>query len=436
MLEQQYVVVTLLRDVLDRGLQVAIGTETGMAPLAECALIVAPVPGRWRARGDDRRAGAEPDGLSAGHGGRGRRQPPPLATAHRGLTWPLTTTSCSRCRATPAATRSSVPIDGSPGSTTRTRTPIPPPRRGSRRSRWPTRCCPTRTSGSATTGSVPMASARATGSRAAASTTSSTPSSVGTAPSAGEGGGARWGRPAAPTSRWWPTSRSRRRCSARGTPSTCAPRSRASRAAPRAPSPAPSPSPASSAPASGQVQRVRQSFLGQMVTNSVCPRCNGQGRVISDPCQTCGGEGRTIEERTYTVDIPGGVDTGSTLRLTDRGAAGPRGGPNGDLYVHVRVQPHERFTRDGVDLHCDLPLSFAQAALGAHLEFDTLDGQEDLVVPRGTPSGKEFKLKGRGVPHLERRHRGDLIVRGPRRRPHGPHRGGGGPAPAVRRAAG
>ena len=79
--------------------------------------------------------------------------------------------------------------------------------------------------------------------------------------------------------------------------------------------------------------------------------------------------------------------------------------------MHVRVQPHERFTRDGVDLHCDLPLSFAQAALGAHLEFDTLDGQEDLVVPRGTPSGKEFKLKGRGVPHLERRHRGDLIVR-------------------------
>ena len=161
----------------------------------------------------------------------------------------------------------------------------------------------------------------------------------------------------------------------------------------------------------GQVQRVRQSFLGQMVTNSVCPRCNGQGRVISDPCETCGGEGRTIEERTYTVDIPGGVDTGSTLRLTDRGAAGPRGGANGDLYVHVRVQPHERFTRDGVDLRCDLPLSFAQAALGAHLEFDTLDGQEDLVVPRGTPSGKEFKLKGRGVPHLERRHRGDLIVR-------------------------
>jgi molecular chaperone DnaJ len=161
----------------------------------------------------------------------------------------------------------------------------------------------------------------------------------------------------------------------------------------------------------GQVQRVRQSFLGQMVTNSICPRCAGQGRIISDPCATCRGEGRTVEERTYTVDIPAGVDTGSTLRLTGRGAAGPRGGAPGDLYVHVRAQPHERFTRHGVDLHCDLPVSFAQAALGTHLAFDTLDGTEDLVIPRGTPSGKEFRLKGRGVPHLERRHRGDLIVR-------------------------
>lgn len=161
----------------------------------------------------------------------------------------------------------------------------------------------------------------------------------------------------------------------------------------------------------GQVQRVRQSFLGQMVTNSVCPRCNGQGQVISDPCDTCGGEGRIVEECRYTVDIPAGVDTGSTLRLTGRGAAGPRGGPNGDLYVHVRARPHQRFTRAGVDIHCDLPVSFAQAALGAHIEFPTLDGTEDLVIPGGTPSGKEFRLKGRGVPHLERRHRGDLIVR-------------------------
>jgi molecular chaperone DnaJ len=161
----------------------------------------------------------------------------------------------------------------------------------------------------------------------------------------------------------------------------------------------------------GQVQRVRQSFLGQMVTSSVCPRCGGQGQVISDPCPTCRGEGRTVEERSYTVDIPAGVDTGSTLRLTGRGAVGPRGGAHGDLYVHVRVQRHERFVRDGFDLRCDLPISFTQAALGAHLEFETLDGTEDLVIPRGTPTGTEFRLRGRGVPHLERRGRGDLIVR-------------------------
>lgn len=161
---------------------------------------------------------------------------------------------------------------------------------------------------------------------------------------------------------------------------------------------------------SGQVQRVRQSFLGQMVTTSACPRCAGLGQVIPDPCNDCRGEGRRVEERTYTVDIPAGVDTGSTLRLSGRGAAGPRGGPSGDLYVHVRAAPHDRFTRDGADLRCQLPISFAQAALGAHLPFATLDGDEDLVIPRGTPTGREFKLRGRGVPHLDRRHRGDLIV--------------------------
>jgi molecular chaperone DnaJ len=148
-----------------------------------------------------------------------------------------------------------------------------------------------------------------------------------------------------------------------------------------------------------------------MVTSSICPRCGGQGEVINDPCPTCRGEGRNVDERTYTVDIPAGVDTGSTLRLSGRGAVGPRGGAHGDLYVHVRVLPHHRFTRDGVDLRCELPISYAQAALGAHLEFETLDGTEDLVIPKGTPSGREFRLRGRGVPHLERRSRGDLIVR-------------------------
>ena len=105
----------------------------------------------------------------------------------------------------------------------------------------------------------------------------------------------------------------------------------------------------------GQVQRMRQSLLGQMVTTSACPRCNGAGQVIASPCTTCGGEGRTITEKEYQVDIPAGVDTGSTLRLTGRGAVGPRGGGAGDLYVHLRVAPHERFRRENDDLVTDLP---------------------------------------------------------------------------------
>lgn len=162
---------------------------------------------------------------------------------------------------------------------------------------------------------------------------------------------------------------------------------------------------------SGQVQRVRQSLLGQMVTASPCTRCGGLGEVIASPCNTCRGEGRVTEDTSYKVDVPGGVDTGSTLRLTRRGAAGPRKGPNGDLYVHLRVQPDERFERDGDDLVTEVPISIAQAALGTSLTLETLDGDEDLVVPHGTQPGREFVLRQRGVPHLQGRGRGDLIAR-------------------------
>jgi len=160
----------------------------------------------------------------------------------------------------------------------------------------------------------------------------------------------------------------------------------------------------------GQVRQVRQSILGQMVTAGVCPSCGGLGQVIASPCPDCRGEGRRIEEKTYTVDIPAGVNTGSTLRLSGFGAVGPRGGPKGDLYVHLRVRPHERFQREGSDLHHELHLSVGQAALGAHLSFDTLDGAEDLVIPRGTQTGKMFRLRGHGVPHVRGRGRGDLLL--------------------------
>ena len=161
----------------------------------------------------------------------------------------------------------------------------------------------------------------------------------------------------------------------------------------------------------GQVQRVRQSLLGQMVTASPCPRCGGIGEVITTPCGSCRGEGRVTDDVSYQVDVPAGVDTGSTLRLTGRGAAGPRGGRAGDLYVHLRVRPHERFRRDGDDLVTEVPISIAQAALGTSLTLETLDGDEDLVIPHGTQPGREFLLRQRGVPRLQGRGRGDLIAR-------------------------
>lgn len=159
---------------------------------------------------------------------------------------------------------------------------------------------------------------------------------------------------------------------------------------------------------SGQVQRVRQSLLGQMISAQVCQRCRGFGQVIATPCASCSGEGRIVTEKTYQVDVPAGVDTGSTLRLTGRGAVGPRGGAAGDLYVHLRVAPHATFTRDGNDLVSDVLISYPQACLGTSLEIETLDGAETLVVPPGTPPGRIFTLRGRGVPRLQGRGRGDL----------------------------
>lgn len=161
----------------------------------------------------------------------------------------------------------------------------------------------------------------------------------------------------------------------------------------------------------GQVQRVRQSLLGQMVTATPCTRCGGLGEIITTPCETCRGEGRITVDTSYQVDVPAGVDTGSTLRLSGRGAVGPRGGRAGDLYVHLRVRPHDDFVRDGDDLVTEVPVSIAQAALGTSLELETLDGTEDLVVPPGTQPGREFVLRQRGVPRLQGRGRGDLIAR-------------------------
>ena len=162
---------------------------------------------------------------------------------------------------------------------------------------------------------------------------------------------------------------------------------------------------------SGEIRTVRQTMLGQIASASPCRRCGGQGRIVLSPCSNCEGEGRVVTDKTYTVDIPAGVDAGSTLRLTGRGAVGPRGGAAGDLYVKVSVARHDRFIREDADLIHVLPITMTQAALGHHIAYETLDGVEDLVIPKGTQSGREFRLRGRGVPHLGGRGRGDLLVK-------------------------
>jgi molecular chaperone DnaJ len=160
----------------------------------------------------------------------------------------------------------------------------------------------------------------------------------------------------------------------------------------------------------GQIRQVRQSILGQMVQTSVCPTCAGEGQTISDPCPACHGEGRRVEDRTYTVDVPPGVAHGTTLRLSDRGAVGPRGGPAGDLYVEVRVSRHEVFSRDGEHLLADLHVAATQAALGAVVDFETLDGAIEVEIPPGSQTGKIFTVRDKGIPHLRGRGRGGLAL--------------------------
>lgn len=160
----------------------------------------------------------------------------------------------------------------------------------------------------------------------------------------------------------------------------------------------------------GQVRRVRQSILGQVVTTAPCPRCQGTGEVIESPCADCRGEGRRVEERSVSIEVPPGVDDGTTLRITGAGSVPPRGGVAGDLYVHLRVAAHERFTRVGTDLVLELHVAMTQAALGAQIEIATLDGPETITLPPGTQTGRSIRIRNRGVPHVRGRGRGDLRV--------------------------
>jgi molecular chaperone DnaJ len=142
-----------------------------------------------------------------------------------------------------------------------------------------------------------------------------------------------------------------------------------------------------------------------------CPRCEGAGEVLEKPCKACRGDGRVNKPSTVKLRIPGGVDTGTRLRSTGNGEAGQRGGPAGDLYVVLHVAEHDIFKRDGDDLHCEVPIAFTQAALGAEVDVPTLTGKARITVPAGTQNGTLFRLKGRGVKSLQGHSSGDLMVR-------------------------
>ena len=153
--------------------------------------------------------------------------------------------------------------------------------------------------------------------------------------------------------------------------------------------------------------RYQQGFFSVART---CPQCSGTGTVITDPCKTCAGQTVVEHEHKLLVKVPAGVEQDTRIRYQGEGESGRFGGPSGDLYVILSVKKHKFFERDGDDLHCVVPISFPQAALGTELEIETLDGKESIKVPEGVQSGKEFRLRGKGVPHLNERGKGDLVV--------------------------
>jgi len=161
---------------------------------------------------------------------------------------------------------------------------------------------------------------------------------------------------------------------------------------------------------SGEVRRVSRSLFGQFVNVTVCSRCRGEGKVITDPCHQCRGSGKERRRRRLRVRVPAGVDSGSQIRLSEEGDVGQWGGPPGHLYVRLSVADHPYFHRDGYDLVYELPINFAQAALGDEVEVPTLDGSLTLKIPAGTQSGETFTFRGKGIPRLQQSGRGDLVV--------------------------
>lgn len=161
---------------------------------------------------------------------------------------------------------------------------------------------------------------------------------------------------------------------------------------------------------SGQVRTQQRTPFGVIQTQSICPECHGKGKSIDTPCRKCNGSGQVRKSATIGINIPAGIDDGQVISIRGKGNAGANGGPAGDLQVQVSVRPHPLFERKGYDIWCDLPLTYAQAALGAEVSVPTLDGNVPYTIKEGTQPGETFRLKGKGFPYINGRGRGDLLV--------------------------
>ena len=161
---------------------------------------------------------------------------------------------------------------------------------------------------------------------------------------------------------------------------------------------------------SGQVQVRRQTPMGVFATSSPCGRCGGKGKIIHQPCPDCRGTGTVRKRKTIKASVPAGIDNGQTISIRGQGHAGKNGGPAGDLLITITVRPHELFRREGTSVLCEAPITFAQAVLGAELEIPTIDGKVKYDLPEGTQSGTTFRLKGKGIPSINGRGRGDQYV--------------------------
>ncbi len=160
----------------------------------------------------------------------------------------------------------------------------------------------------------------------------------------------------------------------------------------------------------GQIKRVQSSVFGRFTNITSCPKCRGEGRIVTEPCPKCHGTGKEKHQRTVAVKVPAGVTDGNQIRIRGEGDAGSRGGPSGDLFVSLSVQPHAFFKREGDDIYYNLPINFAQAALGTEVVVPTLEGDTKLRIPPGCQSGAIFRFRNKGITHLQGRARGDQII--------------------------